>query len=370
MFTYLNRSARVVEGRVREVLEAWFSRYPVAEHADLRGRFRSKNDFHHLSAFFELFLHELLIRLDCRVEIHPRLSGDATRHPDYLVKSAKRGPFYIEAVVVSDETAEQAAARARMNDVYDVLNRMESPDFFVGMKLKGAPKTSPPAKRIKSFLAERIRLLDPDKMTDLFDAGGFDALPHWRYEHGGWQIDFFPIPKSADKRGKTGVRPLGLWFHEFTLVTTHQAVRNAIVSKGGRYGDLDLPYIIAVNVCGHPWDDTDAMEALFGTEQWTVDFTQSGETKVEPTRARDGAWVNESGPRYTRISSVLMVNHVTPWHISERHVRLWHNPRAQRPYDSELTCLPQALLQGNRMEMVEGQSTATIFGLPLRWPEE
>lgn len=369
-FTYLKRSARVVERRVRKVLETWFSHYPPAQQTELRARFRSTNDFNHLSAFFELFLYELLTRLRCQVQIHPSTQSTTTKHPDFLVESPGGERFYMEAVVATDESSEQAAAKARMNRVYDVLNRLESPNFFIGMKLGGAPSTPPPARRIREFLAERLAPLNPDDMAKLLNSGGFEALPHWQYEHQGWRIDFFPIPKSADGRGTTGVRPLGMWFHEMTWVTTPKALRDAIVSKAGRYGELDLPYVIAVDVCGHPLDDTDAMEALFGTEQWVIPLAPSRRAEVEIKRAPNGAWTSESGPRYTRVSAVLLVHHLTPWHVPKVPVRLYHNPWARRPYSSELTCLPQALPQGSHMELRDGQSLAAIFGLPLGWPEE
>ena len=73
-FIYLNRSARSQAVKVRSELEGWFSRYPEAERYEVRQRFRSKNDSQHRSAFFELFLHELLMQLGCRVEIHPTMT--------------------------------------------------------------------------------------------------------------------------------------------------------------------------------------------------------------------------------------------------------------------------------------------------------
>lgn len=129
-FPYLNRSARVMFSRTRQVLEAWFSRYPVSGQADLRPRFRSRNDAQHRAAFFELFLHELLLRLDHDVTIHPSPSQASTRRPDFLAESPSGGCFYMEAVVATDESEEDGAARARMNVVYDALDRLDSPNWI------------------------------------------------------------------------------------------------------------------------------------------------------------------------------------------------------------------------------------------------
>lgn len=372
-FTYLNRSARPTASRVRQVLEDWFSRYPSESQPDLRGRFRSADDSPHCSAFFELFLHELLLRLGCHVKVHPEISG-TTRHPEFLVESPSGSRFYIEAVVATSESKEKTAARARMNVVYDALNRLDSPDFFIGMYLSGAPETPPRARRIRAFLAERLRSLNPDEIARILESGGIDAVPHWHYQHEGWNIDFFPIPKSAGVRGCPGVRPIGYHFHEPCWVNPKAAIRDVIVKKAGRYGDITLPYVVAVNALGEYVDRDDIMDALFGERQITIRLPQARDRRardIEPkmTRALNGVWTSESGPRYTRVSAVLMTVRLSPWNLPRADICLYHNPYCQRAYTSELTCLPQAVPEDDYMEWHDGESLSAIFNLPLGWPE-
>ena len=119
-FRYLNFSARPGVQRIRETVDDWFSRYPEACRAEFRARFREADDYHHRSAFFELFLHELLLRLRCQIEIHPKIEG-VPRRPDFRFRSADGTCCYLEAVLATDETREETAARARMNQVYDTL---------------------------------------------------------------------------------------------------------------------------------------------------------------------------------------------------------------------------------------------------------
>jgi hypothetical protein len=73
-FAYLNASGRVEAVRVRRLVDNWFDRYP-ADHRDaLLRRFRSTIDDQHLSAFFELFLHELALTRGYKViSIEPKL---------------------------------------------------------------------------------------------------------------------------------------------------------------------------------------------------------------------------------------------------------------------------------------------------------
>jgi hypothetical protein len=115
-YPYWNRSARKDIAHVRAHLEQWFGRYPAEHAADLRGRFRSASDVQHRGAFFELFLHEMLLRLGCVAEVHPTVPGTSKR-PEFRVTSPGRSQFYLEAKVSNDESSEQAGARTRVNRV-------------------------------------------------------------------------------------------------------------------------------------------------------------------------------------------------------------------------------------------------------------
>jgi len=370
-YRYLNRSARADVAKVREVLERWFSRYPDKARTELRGRLRSPNDHQHLSAFFELFLHELLLRLGCHVEIHPEASGGKATHPDFRVQSPSGNHFYMEAVLATDESREEAAARARLNELYDALDRMDSPNFFIGIDLEGEPKTPVTAKKIRSFLTNQLASLDPDEVAAAFESGGFRALPHWRIEHEGCMLEFFPVPKSPEARGKEGIRPIGIQMGEAEWLDPRAAIRDAIVSKGGRYGELDLPYIIAVNALGAHVRRIDVMEALFGKEQFTFRVTAlRPTTEPEFSRAPDGAWTSESGARYTRVSAVLVAIQLLPWSVPRASVCLYHNPWAQKPYHSELCRLTQAIPNKDKgkMETVEGEPLGTLLDLSAEWP--
>jgi hypothetical protein len=87
----------------RAVLEDWFSRWPTDSRPDLRARLRAKDDGQFLGAFWELYLHELHLRLGFECERDPELP-DSPRRPDFLVHGAG-GSFYLEATVVGYPTA-------------------------------------------------------------------------------------------------------------------------------------------------------------------------------------------------------------------------------------------------------------------------
>src|SRR6266478_755554 len=91
-FSFLNRSASLESESVRDLLESFFRRYPSSESAELKSRFKTQFD----SAFFELYLHELLLRLGCEVTVHPTLKGIGAK-PDFLVRFRQGQEVILEA---------------------------------------------------------------------------------------------------------------------------------------------------------------------------------------------------------------------------------------------------------------------------------
>ncbi len=228
-FAYLDRSGTREAGKVREVIDSWFSHYPAEHRTDLRSRLRSRNDFDHHAAFFELCLHQLLLNLDYSVTVHPTVPS-STRHPDFLV-FGRKGSFYLEATLAALSRAEYAA-RARMHDVYDALDQIRSTDFMVGLELMGWPRTPPPARHIRTFLSNRLEQCEPDELASALEVHGFSGLPKWPYEHDGWRMTFFPIPKVPEQDEEDGsLRPLGMFFSR-----GHQHKLGSHLSSGKEQG--------------------------------------------------------------------------------------------------------------------------------------
>jgi hypothetical protein len=158
IYAYYRDSERPGVAAIRALLEEWFLEVPVDERLDLRQRFRSPIERQHRSAIFELFLHHSLLRCGFEVEFHPDIAG-VTTHPDFLVRRNGQALFYFEAIAVSNSAGEEAAAN-RMNQVYDSLNNLQSPDFYLGLRVEGAPQTPVPAARLRTALARWLAELD------------------------------------------------------------------------------------------------------------------------------------------------------------------------------------------------------------------
>lgn len=369
IFDYLNRSARLEYKRIRNLLEQWFEGFSSEVQDELRARIRSKDDRQHLGAFFELYLHELLSKSGFSVEIHPTISNRAT-HPDFRVLKDGEPLFYLEATLAALSDTD-TSAKARENQVYDTLNRMKSPNFFIGVKVHGAPTTNPPGAKMRSFLEDKLSNLDPDVVTKQFEQGGLEALPSWNWKHNDWQITFSPIPKKPEARGKHGVRPIGLQMQDVRWLTPHIGIRESIRDKATKYGELDLPYIVAINVIDEfGVDDIDISNALFGEEQITIILRGNNVIGQKLSRKPNGAWYDPNGPQNKRVSAVLIAVNLYPWSIAKIIPILWHNPLANRPLTSDNWLLPQLIpgLKVNRLVKHDGKIAWQLLGLYPNWP--
>ncbi len=126
--------------------------------------------------------------------------------------------------------------------------------------------------------------------------------------------------------------------------------------------------VIAINVASGHADNIDVMQALFGTERWTVS-TVSGEPS-EPIfgRALDGALAGPKGPQNRNVSAVLLVAALRPWTVATTEPVIYQNPWALNPTES----LPESIVQfrpdGQQMVPRGGSPVHKILNLQQGWP--
>jgi hypothetical protein len=358
-FEYLNRSANEPIRRIRDVLEDWFSRYPASHQEDLRRRFRTRKEHNHSAALFELWLHELLFRMRCQVQIHPTLPH-TERKPDFLVKEPSGLDFYLEAIHTAGASDEESNAQARLNRLYDSLNYLQSPNFFLNINVSGLPRTPVRGREIRRILERELSRLRPESIDHFLDNRWLDRLPQWNFEHDGLRITCSPIPKPPELRGRPGVRTLG--FKTFGgKIDSEGPIKHAVIKKAGHYGNLDRPLVVAVNATDLFLSDRDVLNALYGSFQ--------GWPEPELLNDERGVWGNRNNPKWTRVSAALITLKLR----SDKLVvpaTLHHHPHAARPYSGELTRLPQTSVTNNRLISSEGKTIGSILGLHSDFPED
>lgn len=369
LFGYYNSSARRCVAALRDLLESWFQGYPETAKPDLQARFRSPIAAQHQGAFFELYLHELLSSMGFALTVHPDLENTAPTHPDFVLSRDGQEQFYLEATSVLPSEYEVAKERM-IAEVYDTLNKMRSPNFFVAIRVQGTPTTAPRGRELRDKLERWLATLNPDELGRKLETEGFDGLPSFEWTHEGLNLSFLPIAKSPGLRGKPGVRPIGSTMPEARMIDSHSPIRNAISTKATKYGELSLPYVVAVNVMDMFAHDIDIMAALFGRECITAYRGPNGETIEKLGRQPNGAWLGPRGPQSTRVSAALVATNLSPWAIGSITPVLIHHPWASKPIAPEMWQLTQQVpnTATGHMEERLGSSASDFLALPTPWP--
>lgn len=369
-FEYYNISARRPVSAFRDIVEVWFQRYPPDGKTDLRSRFRSRNNAQHHGAFFELYLHELLLAIGFDLSLHPDMNGNTATHPDFLVSQNGQPCFYLEATLVLPP--EDEAAKERMiAQVHDSINRIESPNFFISIQLNGTPTKPLASKPLRQALERWLADLDPDGIEQTRAINDLDELPTfvWKYED--WNISFWAMAKSPELRGKPDVRPIGFTLPTRTgVINSHTPIRRAISAKATKYGDMPIPFIVAVNVFDIFASKIDVMNALFGPEAVSISQDSDGTRQHSLIRQPNGAWVSSRGPQNTRVSAVLIALNLSPWDMVSRTPTLIHHPWAAKPISLGVWPLTQEIpnQKTHRMEEQSGKDINDFLRLPTPWP--
>ena len=359
-FEYLNRSKRIEAQRVRELIETWFSHFPVDGQEGLRRDLRDADNTKHHSSFFELAVHELLHRQSHQIVVHPTIPTGAKR-PDFLVTPRNSQPFYVEATLSTGQSDLERSAQRRLDEVLACLDKMASKDFLLGVSYDGVPKQSVATTRLRSELQQWLDGLDYDQvarssMTDFED----DPLVFRRDLYG---LNLVVKAIARGDRQAVPERAVGLLTGGAKWLDVNDGLRSSIRNKAKRYGKLDAPFVIAINALNEFVEMADIADAVFGRMVLRVPIDGAG----------NGHWVREpdgllrghaSDPEF---SAVLATYRLTPWTLSLSGAGLIANPWAPYPLDGE--ALPLQPLN-NCPRAMAATPVRELFDLPDNWPGE
>ncbi|WP_286689391.1 MULTISPECIES: hypothetical protein [unclassified Aeromicrobium] len=362
---FLDRVSGPYWDQVRALIEDWFSRLCPDAQSDVRGRLRSKDDRQSKGAFFELYVHECLLRMGYAVTCHPDLEG-TSRRPDFLAEKDGRS-IYVEArsASFSDDAVGKSA---RVNAVYESLDKMDSPNFFLWIDVVKQGEAPLRARPLRSQLERWLTGLDPDQHT-LAEGKRRDDLPGYVHEDAGWKIGFRAVPRSPEARGRKGARPLGIfgggeahWVHD------EDGIRGALADKGSAYGSLNAPFVIAVASSSISLDDHDMLNALYGSE--VVEFRTHADGTEETATARqpDGYWYRGDRWDHRGVSAVLMVKNLHPAFVGTQQHTIWEHPDPEFAVDG-FPLWRRSIVEDGRMTFVDPERPqAEWFNLGDPWP--
>ncbi len=289
--------------------------------------------------------------------MNPRTDRGQT--PDFLAGVEEAEQFYVEATVVEPRTF-QDSPREKL--VFDELNKLRSPDFWLFAKsVRGTLASNPPLRKMRESVQEWIDGLRWESAHVHSSSG---TCQPFQLEHDGWTLQLDARPKGEEARGKPA-RPLSGPVRSAFVNSAEPLVR-AVQGKAKEYKNLGAPLIVALNCLDRSGvDQIDVLLALFG---WEGSSSEPNSARVSPpsgVQKRECIW---DAKKNTGVSAVLLFNGFLPSSMATAPVCLYENPWAARPAPTSLRRLPHATVGGGLIRWHEGEALCSILNLPLDWP--
>ncbi len=367
-YEFLDRSAREPVAKIRDVLDGWYQHLPVAARASIRNRFGSGDLGHHRGALMELYLHEATRRLGLEIDIDIGAEDRERRRPDFLLGEAGPGFFLEATAVLGASVVGDEAAAARVAAFKEAVERVEAPDWFIGLDVDEVGERTPGRRRVSEPIARWLGGLDPDVESARLESSTAEDPATLALSFDGWRVDCMAFPVSAEHRGEPGHRVLGSHTEGVGPLDDATPLRRKLKTKARHYGRLDLPFVIAVLCAGDFAEDKDVADALFGTTMLRLDPATG---RVQTVRNRDEAfWLSPAGPINTGVSAVVTIPRLSTSAIAVSEPTVWLNPWAAKPLTTELPWRTISTDGGEVQVREASRSAAEIFDLPAGWPFE
>jgi hypothetical protein len=347
-------------------VERFASLQPPEATNDIVGRFRSKQDPQFYAAFWELYLHEVHLRLGYDVRVHP--DSERGTRPDFVVSRGGK-IAYLEAVMPSPPLNEPTQPGS-VRTVSEYIDGAHDPDFFLKLRFVVPGEQTPRKSQVVSAVQGWLRSLDWQEWW----RGGLSpsiAYPEAELPVRGWLLGLRALPRAPDRRGEHGSRMIGMYPSVTGFVqSVAEAIKPTLDEKASKYGDLDAPYVIAVWTMATMASDETAPQALFGID---MPLEAGGRHRIDLPSGlnRDGLWTANRQHR-GRVSGVLAA---ASWDFNYSAVsrvwpRLWLNPWAARELDHDLP-YPTSRVSKDETS-IENKPAAMdpseLLGLPPDWP--
>lgn len=304
----------------RHEFQSWLTEVPEPWQSKWRGRLESGLDHPHLSVCLELFLHHYFKNANWSVEIEPEIMGSANK-PDFRFTRGE-ATIVVEAKTVLDEhsTAQQAQ---RLRDLADNLTRRLSRTVII------EPLSDLPSSLSARKIAAQIEQHAKKQAGEAVEFEISDMHLGTRY-----LLNVVILPISSDSSETEGV---GGTVSGVRKITTSKRIRDALEQKAGKYGQIEMPFFIAIYGEGQfQVRVKDELDALFGDRKWRL--PKKGPGEVTEMRKPNGFFtsVREGKRRHEDLSAVLFYRF--KW-LEDTHVHLvhiYHNPFALRPLSPDL----------------------------------
>lgn len=349
----LNESAGNRWNNIRELLEYWFNHFPDGEDKkDLRERFKSTDDRQHLSALFELYLHEVFYKLGHEIEPHPELKG-CNNNPDFKI-SSDDSFFFLEATS-SNLSDEEISYNKNIEKLYKYLeeNLAISKGQIIPIITKKS-KSNPKPSVFKRFIKNKISEYKGEKSSYL-----------GKKKNKGWEIEFCVVPKES-RNGSLIKNEIKSFV--FKGLGGFYGIKNKLKEKGSKYGISGSPYIVAVNI----WNEWPIEELFVRLELFGNYFQKRKNSfKAKKEENKNGFFYGLNGPKHKNVNAVIIADNLNPWNLATETPTLWHNPWAKNKIDKKLWPFHRKIpdLNSLKIRKEENMHNRDLFNLNQKWPE-
>ena len=353
--------------RYRALLNGWMKEMTEAAQKELLPRFRKNESLEYQTALAELTMHAALKNQGYAVEVHPE-SDDTDRKPDFLVRDAKGELVAYVEVTTFGPSKDFIGKHKRAADIYSGVDKAKLPaGCRLGLDILKHGTKTPSLRKLRDSIqkwAGSVGEIDPnDPPAKVFE------IDDWKIEiilFGGFDADVVVTHAIATAMGDRRV------------VSAETEIRQALSTKGKRYGALGAPYLIVIADCkeelaGGDRNDEALIDAVFGTIVTQTKVLANGNSETKDVRLSDGYWGLMGTARHKNVSGVLLLPKPHLWDLRNERWRplLLRNPWPDHPLPADFLPLPGYAVDGEgRLSKTEGTSLADILKLPTVWPPE
>jgi hypothetical protein len=284
-----------------------------------------------------------------RAQVLPRWTKN---NPDFLLISQTGDEILVEAASVFP-IHEFGGEKQRFQELINSINKsLNSPDFWVGVIVNASTSQRPPLNRICKYLERELSKLRYEEVKEHFDKSkDFPRIP---WKNGEWDLEF-RISTKNQARGNPDIGSLGLYTEGIKEVHTISDIQSSIKRKNDHYGDLTIPYLLALNIHAHV-DDLAVPDALLGIPM------RQGRRVLWVS---DGSWYRRKEYHMQRMSGLCTFSGLCPDNLNWVNPILWHHPDPTYSIPPQLWKLSQNIFNGMSMDyqQVDGEKIGQLLGV-------
>ena len=375
-YSFFDRSSLEAYARLRQMLQRWVDRVPPTKQKDIAGRMRHKGvgspreqqNFN--GAFFELFLHEFLTGTRGDVTVDPKINGLT---PDFGVSEPRHNKSTIDYVVEATDIDVERGTDLELNwnerRALDILNEIESPNFYLSVETDGVLNEPVPMRKLKRPFEELVRNANYDQIMAIKEQHGYRSkfFPSVTVQHRNWSItgNLKPVHPERQPRKErfTGTGPARCDF-----VDIHQKPKKRLYEKANRYKNIGN-LILAVRGELNYFD-----EVLFGSMAMQItrptDPTHPG--PFPPARTvyqPNGFWFNTKGPLNMHVVGVVVFRSLHPHCIDKATAMFYANPFSKDPLPAWTHDISHAKYCDGEIDFVEGNPPCAFATDYVPWAD-